>query len=269
MDELTDATLQRQKAAQAISWIIENTSMTHGIAPGTVRSSSNPSDVDPNTGKRRVIIQANAGGAQYLNPGETIKFSSVEDIGSNLQVLLLDEWSKIASALGLAYHQMTGDLSEVNFSSIRAGLNELRIRVEMIQHLLFINLGLSKVTSRFQELVGIYESKALLDAIPVFYTPRRYGIDDLKDAQADLMEVQAGFEPMEAKLAERGYTLNDIVSGQKKVESLGLKVSSFPPSMEATPPETSNSATSSADGTNKAKTRPTVVNKQKTEKEKV
>lgn len=265
MDELTDATLQRQKAAQAISWIIENTSAFNVFAPGTTRSAGDGTPVDPVTGKRRKVIQSSGGNVQYLEPGESVKFSFVDDIGANLAILLEDEWSKISSALGLAYHQVTGDLSSVNFSSIRAGLNELRIRIEMVQQHLFINLGLKKVTARFQELAGIYESSAMLLPVPVFYTPRRYGVDDLKDAQADLMEVQAGFATLESKLAERNTTFESIIADRKKVESAGLKISSFPdtlvqPTQGAIPtPEktgTANSATSNPDGSNKAKTKP-------------
>jgi lambda family phage portal protein len=262
MDELVDATIQRQKAAQAISWIIKNTSVTNAVAPGTVRQSVNPLELDSITGQRKVIIQGAGGNVQYLNKGEDITLSSLDDIGGNLQVLLEDEWSKISSALGLAYHQVTGDLSGVNFSSIRAGLNELRIRIEMVQEHLFITLGLKRVTSRFQELAGIYESAAMLTAIPYYYPPRRYGVDDLKDAQADLMEVQAGFATLESKLAERNTTFEDIVADRKRVETSGIKISSFPDSLlpEAVPTAavvpTSEAATTKPNKVNPAKTKP-------------
>ena len=266
MDELVDATLQRQKAAQAVSWIIENTSPTSAIAPGTVRNSSNAEDIDPATGKRRVIVQGAGGNIQYLNKGETIKLSSLDDIGGNLQVLLEDEWSKIAATLGLAYHQVTGDLSSVNFSSIRAGLNELRIRIEMIQQHLFITLGLEKLTARFQELAGVYISKSMLEAVPIYSVPRRYGVDDLKDAQADLMEVQAGFATLESKLAERDVVFEEIVADRKRVEASGMKLSSFPETLvpeptqqEGTPPPTNNTNLAKAGKKNPAKTRPTTT----------
>ena len=261
MDELVDATIQRQKAAQAISWIISNTSVTNAVAPGTVRSSTDPNEVDEK-GRRKTIIQGAGGNVQYLNKGESVTLSSLDDIGGNLQVLLEDEWSKIAAALGLAYHQVTGDLSGVNFSSIRAGLNELRIRIEMVQRHLFITLGLEKVTSRFQELAGVYESQAMLEAIPHYYVPRRYGVDDLKDAQADLLEVQAGFATLESKLEERHTEFEDIAAEHKKVLGAGIKISSFPETLIPEPiaptaPSTPNSATTGKDRKNPAKTKPT------------
>jgi len=266
MDELVDATLQRQKAAQAISWIISNTNMANALVTGTVRNSDDPNDIDSTTGKRKKIIQGSAGSVVYLNRGETITTSSIDDIGANLPILLADEWSKIASALGLAYHQLTGDLDKVNFSSIRAGLNELRVRVEIVQEHLFINLGLLKVTAKFQELAGIYESAAMLNTYATFSLPRRYGVDELKDAQADLMEVQAGFATLQSKLDERGAVYEEIVAEQAKIKASGMVLSSFPETIALAKPNvktesaatatTANTATTKSDKTNIAKTRP-------------
>ena len=44
------------------------------------------------------------------------------------------ELQAIAGSLDLSYEQLTGDLTGVNYSSIRAGLLELRRRHEEIQH---------------------------------------------------------------------------------------------------------------------------------------
>jgi len=40
----------------------------------------------------------------------------------------------VAAAMGVTYEQLTGDLTQVNYSSIRAGLLEFRRRVEAVQH---------------------------------------------------------------------------------------------------------------------------------------
>jgi len=250
MDELVDATLQRQKAAQAVSWIIENTNPVAAFAPGAVRNSEN--DIDPATGQKRKVIQGIAGGAHYLNKGESVKFSSIQDIGSNLGVLLNDEWGKIAAALGLAAHQITGDLSEVNFSSIRAGLIELRIRVEMVQQHLFINLGMTPVCDYWAELFMLYFPRVAMTGVhPVFELPRKYGVDDLKDAQADLMEVQAGFATLESKLRERNTTFEEILADRKRAEASGIVFTSIP--QPAPDPAPTNDSTS-------GRVRPTTAN---------
>ncbi len=235
MDELTDATLQRQKAAQAVSWVIENTNAMGAFAPGSVRATANLNEVDPVTGNRKKVIQGTGGGVQYLEKGESLKFVVVDDIGANLQVMLEDQWSKIASALGLAYHQLTGDLTQVNFSSIRAGLNELRVRVEMIQHHLLLNLGMVPLTNKFKEFAALYVASGFADCYPVFDLPRRYGVDELKDAQADLMEVQAGFATLESKLAERNTIFEEMIEERKKLKSAGIILTSVPDTVPIPP----------------------------------
>jgi lambda family phage portal protein len=231
MEELTDATLQRQKAAQAISWIITNTDPSNAFVPGMGRYVQ--VEDEEGTVKRKQIIQGTGGGVSYLNPMEDVKFSSIQDIGANLHVLLKEEWSKICSALGLAYHQVTGDLSDVNFSSIRAGLNELALRVTMMQENYFINLGMIPVCNKFQDLASIYITAQCAESYPIFDTPRRLGIDPLKDAQADLMEVQAGFTTLESKQQERGFTSEQVNASRDKAKKSGFVFTSVPDTVPA------------------------------------
>jgi capsid protein len=44
------------------------------------------------------------------------------------------QFRAVAAAMGITYEQLTGDLTQVNYSSIRAGLLEFRRRCEAIQH---------------------------------------------------------------------------------------------------------------------------------------
>jgi capsid protein len=44
------------------------------------------------------------------------------------------QFRAVAAAMGITYEMLTGDLTQVNYSSIRAGLLEFRRRCEAIQH---------------------------------------------------------------------------------------------------------------------------------------
>ena len=44
------------------------------------------------------------------------------------------QFRAVAAAMGITYEMLTGDLTQVNYSSIRAGLLEFRRRCEVIQH---------------------------------------------------------------------------------------------------------------------------------------
>jgi lambda family phage portal protein len=259
MDELTDATLQRQKAAQCISWIFENTNPASRLIPGIDRYTSpvNVDGVSPDTAdgttaaERTVFIEGAGGNLIYPQQGETVKFASIQDIGEGLNTLLKQQWMQISAALGLSYHQASGDLSEVNFSSIRAGLNELALRVEVVQQNLFINLGMTPVCNKFRDLASIYISGQMGETYPIFDVPKRLGVDPLKDAQADMMEVQAGFATLESKLTERNVTWEQMLADRERSKKAGIILTSVPdtiptPTVGATPVD---------------KTRPEVISK--------
>jgi lambda family phage portal protein len=74
------------------------------------------------------------GTMQILEPGEDIKFSQPADVGGSYSEFLRMQFRAVAAAMGVTYEQLTGDLTQVSYSSIRAGLLEFRRRVESLQH---------------------------------------------------------------------------------------------------------------------------------------
>jgi lambda family phage portal protein len=215
LDELTDATIAKQKAAQAIAWIVENTNplaMTPTGSPITVKDKDN---------KDKIVFKATGGNTQYLNKGEKINFYQSTDIGANLPVLIKSELQRISSAIGIPYHSLTGDTSGLDFSSLRGIAIELRNRLEYIHHFYTIPLGLNPLTSYFANLAKLY-GKKVTNATPVYQLPRWLGIDDLKDCQADLLEVQSGFATLQSKLDERHTSFEEIVADRERIKEVGL-----------------------------------------------
>lgn len=209
IDELVDATVAKQKAAQAIAWIITN---TNPMALTPVGSPISSKDKDK---KDRITFKANGGNVQYLNKGENIQFYQSTDIGENLQTLITNEVRKIACAVGIPYHQLTGDTSGLDFSSIRALAIELRTRLEYIHHFYTIPFGLAPLTAYFKNL-AILHSKKVGNAIPTYQLPRFYGVDELKDTQADLLEVQNNMSTLQSKLDERHVTFEEILEDKER-----------------------------------------------------
>ncbi len=214
LDELTDATVAKQKAAQAIAWIIENTN------PLAMTPTGSPITVKDSAGKDKVVFKSQGGNTQYLNKGEKLHQVQSGDIGANLPVLIKSELQRIAAALDIPYHTLTGDTSGLDFSSIRAIGIELRNRLEYIHHFYTIPLGLSPLTSTFYELAKLYNRK-LTSATPTFQLPRWYGVDELKDSQADLLEVQNGMATLESKLDERHTTFEEIIADRERIREVG------------------------------------------------
>ena len=231
LDDLTDATVAKQKAAQAISWVVRNTNPSSAMAIGSALNAIDPNDIDSSTGKRRVVTQASGGGVQYLNKGEDIAFYQGTDIGANLPELIKAELHKIAQSAGLTYEVLTGDLTGVSFSSLQQIAIDMKTAAEFHYKFYLINLGLVPLCARFKELAVVYGSKSFANLEPVYQYPRRYGVNDLKDAQADLLEVQSGFATWESKLEERNLTVEEITEDKKLQKEAGV---SFEPVVKDT-----------------------------------
>jgi lambda family phage portal protein len=212
LDDLIDATIAKQKAAQAIAWIIENTNV---LAPTPVGSVVTSKDKNQND---KITFQAQGGNVQYLNKGEIIKFYQSTDIGANLPLLIKSELQRISSTLGIPYHAFTGDTDSLDFSTIRAVGIELRNRIMFIHHVYTIPVGFTPLTTYFKELASLYFD--VEDAVPSYQLPRHFGADELKDTQADLLEVQSGFATLKSKLDERHTTFEEVVEDAKRNQEL-------------------------------------------------
>ena len=65
---------------------------------------------------------------EYLEPGRDVKFAAPSASGGYAEYMRM-QLHAIAAGVGLTYELLTGDLSQVNYSSIRAGLIEFRRRM--------------------------------------------------------------------------------------------------------------------------------------------
>ena len=73
------------------------------------------------------------GTLKVLPPGYDIKFSDPAEIGDAVPFLQL-QLRSIAAGLGVPEYLLTGDLSQANYSSLRAALVEFRTRLEQLQY---------------------------------------------------------------------------------------------------------------------------------------
>lgn len=121
LDQYDDAQLVRQKVAALFAFFF-----TRAVDP-SLGSEDDPNDA----GARFESIEPGTG--YELQPGEDVRFTDVPDAGSYAD-FMRSQLRAVAGALDLTYEQLTGDLSSVNYSSIRAGLLEVRRRHEQIQY---------------------------------------------------------------------------------------------------------------------------------------
>jgi lambda family phage portal protein len=153
----------------------------------------------------------------YLDDGEEIDFSTPEGVGSNYIAWLKTELRVCAKGVGLTYEQFTGDLTGVNYTSIRAGVIEFRRSIEQVQYHLYAFRFYRKISSWFVDaaiMSGVVNIENYWDDpsehLPTFKAQGWDHVDPLKDRTADLLDARAGFNSRRNIIDSRGGDYDDI-----------------------------------------------------------
>lgn len=174
------------------------------------------------------------GTMKVLQPGEDVKFSDPPEIGAEAVSFLTVTAREIAAGLGVTYEAITGDLSQVNFSSIRAGLVEHRRKCEAVQHGVLAFQALRPLWRRWitlEILAGRIDApdfatnpERWLSA--KFMPPRVDYVNPQQDVAAERDAIAAGLMSRRQALAARGYDLEaldaEIAADDARARSLGL-----------------------------------------------
>lgn len=231
-DQAIDAQLVRQKlSAMLAGFIVDPEGQASGFANGEQPSISGllEGGLEPGTLK-------------VLNAGQDIRFSDPATIGAEAIDFLKVTSREIASGLGVPYEAMTGDLSSVNYSSIRAGLVEFRRKAEALQH---GTLAFQLLRPTFRRWITVESLAGRLaapgsDLEPLmavrWITPKQAWVDPLKDSQAEVTAIAAGLMSRREAIASRGYDIEqvdaEIAADAARAKSLGLDFTAKPASQK-------------------------------------
>lgn len=177
-DEYEDAQLVRQKIAACFAVFYNGIDADSGLAADNANQGEIPSRVEP-------------GMIEKLPPGSTV------EIASPPAALGYSEYSNtvlrsIAAGYGVTYEQLTGDMSNVNFTSARMARMEFDSYVAELQSLLIVQLC-SKVWAWFTA-ASYVSGAAKKPVVPVKWTtPARKMVDPVKEVKAFKDAVRAGF----------------------------------------------------------------------------
>jgi len=177
------------------------------------------------------VEQFEPGLIAYARGGKDIKFNQPASTAG------VYEWHRtqlhiIAAGFRVPYSLMTGDLSQANFSSTRAGLNEFRRMVEQVQWQTVIPMFCEPIWRWF--VLAAQTQGMLPDGeIPAEWGPPKFeSVNPLQDVQADLLEVRAGFSTLPQQIARRGYDPAEIIAEwadfAAKADAAGLVFDSDP-----------------------------------------
>jgi lambda family phage portal protein len=215
LDDWQHAELVRKKTEACLVGVVFGAEEAEqGVAPA----------VEDSEGHR--IEQFEPGLIAYARNGKDIKFNQPSSTGG------IGEWLRgqqhlIAAGFRVPYALMTGDMSQANFSSTRAGLNEFRRMIEQVQWQTVIPMFCEPIWDWF---VAYAQDAGLLPReveIRAEWGPTRFeSVNPLQDAQADLLEVRAGFSTIPEQIARRGHDADEVLREASefaaKMDELGL-----------------------------------------------
>jgi lambda family phage portal protein len=192
LDEYEDAELLRKKIEACFAAFV-----TQGEEP-----SVNPV-VDATRRKDGQLVETlEPGIIKYLKMGQDVKFGQPSSSAGYAEHIRM-QLHAVAAGIGVTYQQLTGDLSQANYSSMRGGLLEFRRPLGQFQRQVMIHQFCRPVWGRVQGaafLAGAIRTEVTAEWIP----PRHEAVDPLKDAMADTMLVRAGFETLFDEIARHG-----------------------------------------------------------------
>jgi lambda family phage portal protein len=232
------------KASDALGMRLAISAMLMGVTTNANGEAVPPFDGEQD-GRGGLEGGIEPGTIKSLAPGEDIRWTDPPDLGPESIAFLTLTAREIAAGLGLPYEALTGDLSEVNYSSIRAGLVEWRRRCEAIQHGLIAFQALRPIYRRWattEILAGRlaapgFESDPEPYLAVRFMPPRNDWVDPAKDVAAEVAAITAGLMSRRQAVAARGYDLeqldDEIAQDNQRAASLGLSFTTPPPSPPA------------------------------------
>ena len=141
---------------------------------------------------------------------------------------------QIAAALGVPYGYLTGDTAKGNFSNTRISLIEFRRRISAWQHGVLVYQLCRAVWVRWMDTAVLsgaldlqgYDSQRRQYQACAWLPTKWDWIDPMKDASAEILQIEAGLKSRTQALAERGYDAEqvdrEIAAERKREAALGL-----------------------------------------------
>lgn len=188
-------------------------------------------------------ITLNPGTFPVLPNGYKIDFSKTADVGNNYLDFLKAQFRIVARGLGITYEQLSGDLSGVTYTSLRAGLIEFRRLCETLVLRTVVFQFCRPYVNRWVR-TAVLSGAATTISVGEYLNNRRMFhrvswnpdgwdfTDPVKDRVAELMDIRNGIEPRGQKIAKRGGNINRVdrqnQAEQQQAYSMGLVYDCYP-----------------------------------------
>ena len=164
------------------------------------------------------------GSIYVLNPGRGVEFNSPPPAG-DYGPFTMECLRRVAAGLGITFEALTGNLSQVNFSSARMGWQEMGRNIDTWRWNLFIPLFCGQVAKWFGAMTGT-------PGAPTWTPPARTLVDPTREIPALESAIRAGLMTQSEALREQGYDpetwLAEKAADDAELDRLAISLSSDP-----------------------------------------
>ena len=204
LDRLVDALVERANVGALFAGFVTD---LEGRGGGFTDGQT----VDPAT------LSLEPGVMRLLPPGSDVRFPAVPDVVGVID-LIRHVLRQVGVGVGIPFEMLSGDLSQVNYSSAKAGFSQFHRRCRAIRSSLLEARLLDRVWARFvtlEVLSGRLNAPDFAHAADDYFAvswgwPEWESLDPLKEAEADIALINAGIRSRQEVVESRGRDFEDV-----------------------------------------------------------
>jgi len=224
LDLFQDASLKKQQISACYSAFIYN---------ATGDSLDNPYKQSSDW---ELLEKLDSGTIEELPPGYDIRFADPPS-SNQYPDFVRTELMSIATGLSITYEALTGDYSNVNFSSARMGFLEFQRTIKRWQNELMVSQFMRGVFDWFVDSIQFSTGAQAYNISPekigvTFTTPAREMVDPGKEIPAYRDAVKAGFKSISEVIRGLGYNPDEVFEERAReielLKEMGIATDSDP-----------------------------------------
>jgi lambda family phage portal protein len=218
LDEYEDAALLRQKIAACFAAFVTN------------EGEATPSVGDPDDSGDPSVDEIYPGLIKTLKPGEGVTFANPPTT-SDFREFSSAQLRAVAAGLGITFEQLTGDYSQVNFTSGRMAKVDMTPGIEAIQYLTVIPQLCGPIWRWVTQAMQL--SNANMQVPRALWTPPAVTMYDPDSEYSGMQRgVRNGFIALSEAIRRAGYdpdeVFEQVAETNKILDKLGIKLDSDP-----------------------------------------
>jgi lambda family phage portal protein len=216
-----EAELVRKKIAACLAFFVKTTGTSAQSVAKVVKEQGEDG------AKSSRVESVKPGRIHYLDPDQEV--TSVDPNQSPMTGYadyLGTQLRKAAAGVGMTYEGLSGDLSGVNYSSIREGKLDFWELLDAWQYNMVIPQHCRPAWRRVMQVASLAGLKVASDQRAIFTPPKRPWVDPVKDVEAKMLEMRSGLTSWAEEVAASGDDPEDrieqIAEWHPRLEAAGV-----------------------------------------------